>query len=263
MKDWERKPGFDLSGKKALVVGFGNPVGEAVALALAEAGADVAAASATLDGEEVMAAKRVAKRVTQLGRTSMSQGWDVTLPTNVQVGLRQLVKEFGTPSILVFNGDAELWKPATKITDSEFANVQQVNQSGAYYAARSFLRERKDTEVPGRLIFVTSILGERGVGWNTGYAVTKSGALGLMLGLSQEFGQQNVTANAISTGWMEWTPGRGPDDIGENRLMRFIPMRRFGKAEDVAPLAVLLASDAAGYLNGQVFHVDGGVSQHL
>ncbi len=62
---------------------------------------------------------------------------------------------------------------------------------------------------------------------------------------------------------MDWTPGRGPDEIGENLLMRFIPMRRFGKAEELGPMAVLLASDAAGYLNGQVFHVDGGVSQHL
>lgn len=261
--DWERKPGFDLAGKKALVVGFANPAGEAIALALAEAGADVAAASATLDGEEVMAAKRVARKVAGMGRASISQGWDVTLPTNVQVGMRQIVKDFGTPSILVFNADAGQWKPATKVTDGEFAAVQNVNQSGAYFAARSFLRERKDTEVPGRLIFITSILAERGVGWNTVYATAKSGVQGLVAGLSQEFGQQNVTVNAIATGWMEWTPGRGPDEIGENRLLRFIPMRRFGKADDVAPLAVLLASDAAGYINGQVLHVDGGVSQHL
>ena len=62
---------------------------------------------------------------------------------------------------------------------------------------------------------------------------------------------------------MDFTPGRGPDEIGQNRLLRFIPMRRFGHAEEIAGLAVLLASDASGYLNGQVFHIDGGVSQHL
>jgi NAD(P)-dependent dehydrogenase (short-subunit alcohol dehydrogenase family) len=210
-----------------------------------------------------MAAKRAARRIAEKGRASMSQGWDVTLPTNVQVGLKQLVKEFGTPSILAFNADAPLWKPMTKVGDAEFAHVQQVNQNGAYYAARSLLRERKDDSVPARLIFVNSILGERGIGWNTAYATAKSGVQGLVAGLSQEFGQQNVTVNAISTGWMEWTPGRGPAEIGENRLLRFIPMRRFGTAEDVAPLAVLLASGAGGYLNGQVFHVDGGVSHHL
>jgi NAD(P)-dependent dehydrogenase (short-subunit alcohol dehydrogenase family) len=62
---------------------------------------------------------------------------------------------------------------------------------------------------------------------------------------------------------MDWTTGRGPDEIGANRLMRFIPMRRFGTADEIAPLAVLLASDASGFLNGQVYHIDGGVSEHL
>ena len=72
-----------------------------------------------------------------------------------------------------------------------------------------------------------------------------------------------MTSKCISSGWMDWTPGRGTDEIGANLLLRFIPMRRFGKAEELAALSVLLASDASGYLNGQVFHVDGGVGQHL
>ncbi|MCE7928169.1 MAG: hypothetical protein DYG91_06665, partial [Chloroflexi bacterium CFX7] len=88
MPEWNRKPGFDLNGKKALVVGFSNPGGRAIALALAEAGADVATASATLDGDEVMEAKRVARDAAAMGRDTFSQGWDVTLPRNVQVGLK-------------------------------------------------------------------------------------------------------------------------------------------------------------------------------
>ncbi|MGE5596477.1 MAG: SDR family NAD(P)-dependent oxidoreductase [Hyphomicrobiales bacterium] len=263
MSDWNRKPAFDLTGKRALVVGFANPLGEAIALALAEAGADVATASATLDGDEVMAAKRVARKIGEMGRKSFSQGWDVTLPTNVQVGIKQLGKEFGQSSILVYNPEATNWKPTTKLGDAEFANVQQVNQSGALYAARSFLRELPDDAESARIILLTSVLGERGIGWNTAYAVTKGGVQGLVAGLSQEFGKRGVTVNGIATGWMEWTPGRGPEDIGQNRLLRFIPMRRFGRAEEVAPLAVYLASDAAGYINGQVFHVDGGISEHL
>lgn len=263
MNDWTRKSPIDLAGKKALVVGFGTPAGQAIALGLAEAGADVAVASATLEGDEVMAAKRAAKAVGELGRTSFSQGWDVTLPTNVQVGMRQLVKEFGTPSILVYNAEAELWRPTPKVTDAVFAQTQNINSSGGFYAARSFLRELPDDAESARIVYVTNILGERGIGWNTAYAATKAGVLGLVAGLSQELGQRRVTVNAISTGWMDWTPGRGPDDIGQNRLLRFIPMRRFGTADDVAPLALFLASDASGYINGQVLHVDGGVSQHL
>ena len=262
MVDWNREPAFDLNGKRALVVGFGNPGGRGIALALAEAGSHVAVASATLDGDEVMAAKRVAKEVEGLGRESMSQGWDVTLPTNVQVGLRQVVKEFGKPSILVFNANRPALGPITSVTDTEVSQVLQTNLAGAIYTARSFLKERDDSQ-PGRLIFLTSVIGERGVD-NAGiYAAAKAGVTGLSNALSQEFGAHNLTSNCIATGWMSWTRGRGSDEMNENVLLRFIPMRRFGDGDELGGTAVLLASDAAGYINGEVIHVDGGVTTHL
>jgi 3-oxoacyl-[acyl-carrier protein] reductase len=259
---WEPKPGFDLAGKRALVVGFTNPVGRAISLAFAEAGADVAVAATSLDGDEVMEAKRVARDIEKAGRKSISQAWDVTLPTNVQVSFKQLVKEFGHPSILAFNADLPLTAPIEKTSDAQFARVLGVNLQGAYYTARTFLRDFPEGET-GRLIWVNTIFGERGVDQLSAYATARAGVIGLSAALSQELGGRGITSNCISTGWMDWTPGRGPDEIGQNRLMRFVPMRRFGTAEEVAPLAVLLASDAAGYLNGQVFHVDGGVSEHL
>lgn len=262
MVDWDRKPAFDLSGKRALVVGCSNPAGRAIALGLAEAGADVAIVSSSLDGDEVMEAKRIAKSVEGMGRKANSQGWDVTLPTNIQVGLKQIGREFGKPTILVYNADAMLAKPIEKTSDSEFARIQAVNQSGGYYSARSFLKEFPERET-GRILFITSIFGERGVENLSAYTTAKAGVFGLSAALSQELGERDITSNCISTGWMDWTPGRGPDEIGANLLLRFIPMRRFGKAEELAALAVLLCSDAAGYFSGQVFHVDGGVSQHL
>ena len=261
MADWERQEGYDLSGKRALVVGFANPAGRAITEALAEAGAHVAVASATMDGDEVMAAKRASRAVAKMGRETFSQGWDVTLPTNVRVGLRQLVKEFGVPSVLVYNADLPLAKPIEKTGDAEFANVQAVNLSGAFYSARAWVRELGEGET-GRIIFVSSIFGERGVNHLSAYAAAKAGVLGLAASLSQELAPA-VTVNTIATGWMDWTPGRGSDDPSENLLLRFIPMRSFGGVEGLGPLAVLLASDAAGFLSGQVFRVDGGVSAHL
>jgi len=259
---WHPKPGFDLSGKKALVVGCSTPVGRAIALTYAEAGADVAIASATLDGDEVMEAKRIAKEVASAGRSSFSQGWDVTLPTNVQVGMRQLVKEWGTPSILVYAADHMLTKEFARTGDAEFAKVQAINLHGAYYAARSFVKEQPEGGA-GRIIFVNTIMAERGIENISAYTSAKAGVTGLSAALSQELGARGITSNCISTGWMDFTPGRGAGEIGNNLLLRFIPMRRFGHADEVAGLAVLLASDASGYLNGQVFHVDGGVTQHL
>ena len=261
MADWERQEGYDLSGKRALVVGFANPAGRAITEALAEAGAHVAVASATMDGDEVMAAKRASRAVAKMGLETFSQGWDVTLPTNVRVGLRQLVKEFGVPSVLVYNADLPLAKPIAKVGDAEFANVQAVNLSGAFYSARAWVRELGEGE-PGRLIFVSSIFGERGVTNLSAYAAAKAGVLGLAAALSQELAPA-VTVNSIATGWMDWTPGRGGDDPAENLLLRFIPMRSFGGAENLGALATLLASDASSFLSGQVFRIDGGVSAHL
>ena len=262
MAEWQRSPGFDLSAKKALVIGFANPAGHAIALALAEAGADVAVASATMDGDEVMAAKRASKAIADLGRATLSHGWDVTLPTNVQVSFKQVVRDFGMPDTIVYNADAPLTKKITEVTDSEFGRVQAVNQSGAFYATRTFLKER-EAGSRGRLIYITNIFGERGVTGTGAYATAKAGVTGLMAAVSQEAGGDGVTANCISTGWMDWTPGRGPDEVGQNLLMRFIPMRRFGQADQLGALAVLLASDAACFINGQVIHVDGGITTHL
>ena len=115
----------------------------------------------------------------------------------------------------------------------------------------------------GRIVFVTNVFGERGVENLSAYATAKAGVEGLAFALSQELGGRGVTVNCISTGWMDHTRGRGPEEIGQNLLLRFIPMRRFGHADEVGALAVLLASDAAGYINGQVIHVDGGVLTHL
>ena len=259
--DWDRREGYDLDGARALVVGFANPSGRAVTEALAEAGAHVAVAFATMDGDEVMAAKRASRAVAKLGRETFSQGWDVTLPVNVRLGLRQLVQEFGVPSVLVYNADLPLAKPIQKIGDAEFANVQAVNLSGAFYAARAWVRELGEGET-GRLIFVNSVFGERGVNDLSAYAAAKAGVFGLAASLSQELAPA-ITVNSIATGWMDWTPGRGGDDPAANLLLRFIPMRRFGGPESLGPLAVLLASEAAGFLSGQVFRVDGGVSAHL
>ncbi len=260
---WDIKDGFDLTGKRALVVGTANPAGRSVALAFAEAGADVAVVSATLDGDEIMEAKRIAKDIVAMGRASIAQGWDVSLPTNVQVGLKQVQREFGKPTVVVYNGDAPFWKPITTTTDSEFARVMGVNLNGAFNVSRSFVKEFPEGDATGRIIYLNSIFGERGIDDASAYGAARAGVVGLMANLSQELGGRNFTVNCISSGWMDWTPGRGPEEIGQNRLLRFIPMRRFGHADELAGLAVLLASDGSGYLNGQVFHVDGGIMTHL
>ncbi len=103
----------------------------------------------------------------------------------------------------------------------------------------------------------------RGLPNVSAYAAAQAGVVGLVRALSQELGGQGVTVNALVAGWLDDTPGRGPDDLNDNLLQRYIPMRRFGRAEELAPLAVYLCSSASGYVNGQTVSVDGGVLKHL
>ena len=252
---------FSLGGKKALVLGAGSPAGRAIAVALAEAGADVAVASSSIDGEEVMACRRTRRAVEAAGRRSAEYAFDVTLGQNVQVSTRQVSKEMGGLDILVYAVSTVLHRPAEKITDAEWTRSLAINLSGAFFACRAAAREMLAAR-SGRILLVTSNLGERGLGGASMLVTAQHGLVGLTRSLAVEFADRGVRVNAIAAGWLEGTPGAG-EPTDENLLVRYIPMRRLGKPAELGPLAVYLASDAADYITGQVLHVDGGVAQHL
>jgi NAD(P)-dependent dehydrogenase (short-subunit alcohol dehydrogenase family) len=253
---------FDLSGKKALVIGAGGAAGRAIALALAEAGADVAVSSITNDGEEVLRVKSVQREITKLGRASTSMATDVTLGTGVQVMVRQVAKELGAIDVLVNAPDLFLGKPADATTDIEWNRVLQVNLSGTFHACRAAGKEMLK-QGHGRIINVCSVLGERAIANAAAYAAAQAGILNLTRALATEWGPRGITVNAIAQGWMEHTPLLGDPDPASNKTVRFVPMKRAGHADDLAALAVYLASDSCGYITGQTLFVDGGLTTHL
>jgi 3-oxoacyl-[acyl-carrier protein] reductase len=252
---------FDLTGRKALVIGAGAPVGGAIAVALAEAGADVAVAAASIEGNEVMAVRRTRRQVEALGRRTAEYAFDVTLGQNVQVSTRQVTKDLGGLDIVVYAVDQPFVKAAEKTTEAEWARVLGANLSGAFYACRAAVREMTAAGW-GRIILVSSGLGDRGMAGAVAYAAARHGVTGLVRALALEVAHAGICVNAIAPMWLETTPGAGPNSE-DSLLVRYIPMRRLGRPEEVAPLALYLASDAAGFVTGQVFNVDGGVMKHL
>lgn len=263
---WERAKlgpeAFDLSGKHALVMGAGWSVGRAIALALAEAGADVAVSSITQDGDEVTAVKRTAREIGEMGRRTFDKAVDATLGTAVQTIVRQATAELGSIDVLVSAPDLFLGKPADQISDGEWSRVLNLNLSATFYACRAAGAEMLKQEY-GRIINVASALGERGLPNCAAYCAAHGGVFNLTRALAQEWGPHGITVNSIAPAWMEDTPGLGDPRPEANRTVRFIPMRRVGRPDEVGPLAVWLASDASGYVTGQIFFVDGGLLCHL
>lgn len=254
---------FDLTGKRALVVGAGGPAGRAIALALGEAGAQVTVSSATTDGDEVLRAKSVQRELTRLGRTSATVATDVTLGAGVQVMVRQVAKDMGGIDILVNAPELFLGKAAESTTDVEWSKVIQVNLSGVFYACRAAGKEMLKQQTGGRIINVTSVLGDRAIAHAVAYCAAQAGVHNLTRALATEWGPAGVTVNAIAQGWMDYSAAIGDPDPAANQTVRFVPMKRAGAADELGALAAYLASDACGYITGQIMNVDGGLSTHL
>ncbi len=253
---------FDLSGKKALVVGAETPAGGAIARAYAEAGADVALAALRAD-EGVMTAKALQKEIEAAGRHSSVYVMDVTLGRNVQVTTRQIAKEMGGLDIVASTPDLFLGKPIEQTTDPDLQQVMAYNFNAHFFVARSAVGELRRAG-GGRITLISHVLGERGTANTAAYGAAHAATQSLVRSLAQELGPHGITINAISLGWMEWMQDRlDPEEEDAGRAVRFTIMKRAGLAEGIGPLAVYLAGSGVGYVSGQVFAVDGGLLQHL
>src|SRR5262249_27718913 len=162
-----------------------------------------------------------------LGPGAHVAAWNVTDPASVRAGMMNLAARFGAPSVLVTAFDAPAAYPIEQTEDETYRQTMAVIADGAYYVCREFLRALPADTANARVICVTTVFGERGVDNLSAYAAAHGAVHNLVRALAQEVGARNgATVNGIATGWTTDTLGRGPDEIGQNRLMRFVPMRR-------------------------------------
>jgi NAD(P)-dependent dehydrogenase (short-subunit alcohol dehydrogenase family) len=250
--------GFDLNGKKALVIGAGSAVGRAIALALKETGAEVAVTSTRKDAADSDAAAETARLLGGAAARSI----DATSASQVNEAVDEAFQRMGRLDILVNCPDLFLAKPTAETSDAEWDNVFAANLSSVFFACRA-AGPRMAKQGNGRIINVASGLGERGLPNCAAYCAVEGGVFNLTRALAQEWAAAGVTVNVIAHGWLEDTPGLGDPDPKTNRLLRYIPMRRAGRPDEVAPLAVYVASDSAAYLTGRTLIVDGGLLAHL
>lgn len=252
---------FSLHGKSALVVGASNSLGRAAAVALAEAGANVGVTTSTRVQREEVTANSCANEIWALNRKGFAQAIDAADEADVQSVVQRAASEFGRLDILVNAPDLPFARPMTEITSAEWRRVLDVNLTSVYLACRA----AGDVMLPhgaGRIINISSILGERGMANGAAYCAAQAGVLNLTRALALEWARTGITVNAIGAGWTE---GMGIIGGPENQqqLERYLPYKRLARPDEIAGAAVYLASDAAAYLTGQVIWIEGGALSHV
>ncbi len=245
-----------LEGKVAVVTGASRGIGRAIALELAREGADVLVNYRTRFRE----AEEVAQRVRGMGRRSLAVRADVSDPDQVEEMASLAFEEFGTVDILVNNAGMIRKASLDELDPEDWDRVVSVNLNGVFYAMRSF-GSRMIHRGGGSIINIASVAGHVPLEGGGAYSASKAGVIMLTRQAAVEWGPKGVRVNAICPGPILTDMLRSEYSEEELRYReRLTPVGRLGRPEDVARLAVFLASDDAGYVNGAVFDLDGGLA---
>jgi 3-oxoacyl-[acyl-carrier protein] reductase len=242
-----------MQNKTALVTGASRGIGRACALALAKAGVRVAlAARQTNKLEEVAAEIRAA------GGEAFVAELDMREPESIRKAIARTAKEFGRIDILVNNAGVTKDGLAVRMKAEDWELVLATNLTGAFIASQQVLmgmmRERW-----GRIINITSVVGQAGNAGQANYVASKAGLIGLTKSLAQEVASRNITVNAVAPGFIDTDMTQALAAELKERITAVIPLGRLGTAEEVAGAVCYLASDEAAYITGHVLSVNGGM----
>jgi glucose 1-dehydrogenase len=254
-----------LSGQKALVTGASSGIGKAVAIALGGAGADVAVNYRS--GEEE--AEAVVAAVKEQGGDAAALQADVSKEDQVQAMFARMIERFGTIDILVNNAGLQKDAPLEQMTLAHWNTVIGVNLTGQFLCAREAVREFKRRGVrpevscaAGKIVCMSSVHDRIPWAGHVNYAASKGGVMLMMQSIAQEVAPYRIRVNSVSPGAIRTPINRAAWETPEAYadLMQLIPYKRIGEPEDVARVAVWLASDEADYITGATLYVDGGMT---
>lgn len=250
-----------LKDKVALVTGANSGIGKAIAQRFAQEGAHVAVNYRAGRGHDA----EVAEMVASLPTPSIGVPGDVSKRQDVEKMMAQVIENFGRIDIAVNNAGMEIKKPFLEITDDEWNMVLNVNLYGAFVVSQLAARQMVKQGQGGKLVFVSSVHEDIPFPEFTPYCASKGGMRMLMRNLSMELAPYKINCNNIAPGAIATPINQSvlDDPQAKKNAISEIPWGRFGKPEEVAAVALFLASDEADYVTGSTYYVDGGLTQNV
>jgi 3-oxoacyl-(acyl-carrier-protein) reductase len=245
----------ELKGKVCLITGGSRGIGRAIVTGMASAGADVAF---TYQSSKE-AAEGLAKTIAiEKGVRCRAYQANVASPEEMQNVIKQVIGEFGPITILVNNAGINRDKSFLKMTKAMWDEVMRVNLDGVFYTTQLVAQDMVGAGW-GRIINISSIVGQTGNFGQANYAATKGAIISLTESLARELARKGITVNAVAPGFIETDMVSGMPEAAVNQVKAMTPMGRLGKPEEIADAVVFLASPRASYVTGQVLGVNGGM----
>jgi 3-oxoacyl-[acyl-carrier protein] reductase len=245
---------FDLSGKVAIVTGGSRGIGRAIARALAQQGAEVVVGFAGNEG----AARETVSDIERSGGGARAERFDVADMAATETAIAQVAKQAGRLDILVANAGISVDSLLVRLAEVDLDRILAVNLKGAIACAKAALKPMIRAKT-GRIMFVSSVVGETGNAGQTAYAASKAALLGVSKSLGREYASRNITVNAITPGYIETEMTEALPDTTRQAMIAATPLGRYGRPQEVAAAAVYLASDEAAFVTGHTLRVNGGM----
>ena len=242
-----------VEGRVALVTGASQGIGRACALELARGGAAVAAAARSRDKLDSLVAE-----ITAAGGKAAAFPMDVAKEDDIKAGVKAAIAHFGKLDILVNNAGITRDQLVMRMKRADWDDVLATNLTAAFLCTREvmgpMLKQRW-----GRIINITSVVGQMGQGGQANYAASKAGLIGLTLAVAREVASRSITVNAVAPGYIETAMTAGLSAEVKEAMLKNVPLARAGSDADVAHAVRFLASEEAGYITGHVLNVNGGM----